>query len=364
MTHQMRPVEQDRSARPALLRALGAILALAAATTLAVACNDAPAASAAPRWDSRSVGESIKSTPFTPVIVNSNIGRGPTRLALALLKRDQTLVTEGKVTARLFRLDVDPEKNPTVSTLLDRYELTARIVDVGDHGAMRFDRDERGRTMLDVAQRDTRPVVATLPAHDGALSAIFTVVVDFQEPGMWGAELEVKTGSKTYRNLLLTFAVLERTAEPSIGELAPRTKQKIAKDVSSLAEIDSSTTPNPALHNITVADAIASGKPTLVAFVTPAFCQTRFCGPVLTNAVLPVQQQYNGRVNVIHIEPYDLPAARRGTLTAVPAAQEWNLRSEPFIGILDGQGRVTAKFEGIIDFAEIKQALDAVLAAK
>ena len=341
-----------------------ALVVLAAVAALGVACGDAPASSAPPRWDSRSVAESIKSTPFTPVIVNSNIGRGPTRLALALLKRDQTLITEGKVAARLFRLDADPEKNPTAGTLLDRYELTARIVDVADHGAMRFDRDEQGRALLDVAQRDTRPEVSAPPAHDGALSAIFTTMVDFKESGLWGAELEVKTGSKTYRGLLLTFAVLEKTAEPSIGEPAPRTKQKIAKDVSSLAEIDSSTTPSLDLHNITVADSIASGKPTLVAFVTPAFCQTRFCGPVLKNVVIPAQQQYRDRVNVIHIEPYDLPAARRGTLSAVPAAEEWNLRSEPFIAILDSQGRVAAKFEGIIDLPEIKQALDAVLATK
>lgn len=346
-----------RLARPALF------VALAAATVLAIACGSL-GGTTTPKWDARTVGESIKSTPFTPVIVNSNIGRGQTRLALALLKQDQTLVLEGNVTARIFRLDIDPEKNPTAGVLLGSYDLTARTIDVADHGVMRFDRDEAARTMIDVALHDPSRLDATLSAHDGALSTIFTTMIDFKESGMWGAQLQVKTGNKTYRNLLVTFAVLDKTAEPSVGDAAPRTKQKIAKDASELADLDSSTKPNLVLHNITVADAIASGKPTLVAFVTPAFCQTRFCGPVLTNAVLPVQQQYNGRVNVIHIEPYDLPAARRGTLTAVPAAQEWNLRSEPFIGILDGQGRVTAKFEGIIDFAEIKQALDAVLAAK
>ena len=101
-----------------------------------------------------------------------------------------------------------------------------------------------------------------------------------------------------------------------------------------------------------------------MAFVTPAFCQTRFCGPVVKNVVLPLQQQYAGKVHVMHIEPYDLPTARKGQLTAVPAAQEWNLRAEPFIAVVDGQGRVTAKFEGIIDLAEVKTAVDAVLGAK
>ena len=343
-----------------------AAAALSAFTLLLVGCNGGADSSAPPKWDSQSVGTSIKSVPFTPVIVNSNIGRGQTRLALALLKQDQTLVLEGEVTAKIFRIAEDPEKNPDEAVLVGEYKMTARTIDVADHegkGA-RMDRDEHGRTLVDVALRDTSTPDAAMPAHDGALSTIFTTMVDFKDSARFGAQLQVKTGSKTYRNLLVTFVVLDKTAEPSVGDAAPKTKQKIAKDVSDLTEIDSATKPNADLHNITVADAIASGKPSVVAFVTPAFCQTRFCGPVLTNVVLPLRQQYAGKVNMMHIEPYDLAAARKGQLTAVPAAQEWNLRAEPFIAVLDGQGRVTAKFEGIIDLSEVKAAVDATLGAK
>lgn len=344
-----------------------AVLALSAVTLLvAAACNGGADSSKPPKWDSESVGKSIKSVPFTPVIVNSNVGRGQTRLALALLKQDQTLVLEGEVTAKIFRIAEDPEKSPDEATLVGEYKMTARTIDVADHDGKgaRMDRDERGRTLVDVALRDTSTPDAALPAHDGALSTIFTTMVDFKDSARFGAQLQVKTGSKTYRNLLLTFVVLDKTAEPSVGDAAPKTKQKIAKDVSDLSEIDSSTKPNPELHNITVADAIASGKPSVVAFVTPAFCQTRFCGPVLTNTVLPLQKQYTGKINIMHIEPYDLAAARKGQLIAVPAAQEWNLRAEPFIAVLDTQGRVTAKFEGIIDLSEVKAAVDAALGAK
>ncbi|MFA7249421.1 MAG: hypothetical protein WC273_07265 [Dehalococcoidia bacterium] len=340
------------------------LAALAATAPLTLACGT-QSASGPPKWDSRSVGESIKRAPFTPVIVNSNIGRGPTRLALALLRQDQTLVIEGQVTAEVYRIDNEPEKNPATGTVVGTYNMVIHVIDTADHSTMRFDRDDGAHVTRDVALRDdTTPDERALPAHDGAMSAIFTTMIDFKEAGMYGARLQVKTGGKTVRNLLLTFAVLERTAEPSVGDPAPRTKQKIAKDVSDLSELDSSAKPNPSLHDITVADAIDSGKPALVAFVTPAFCQTRFCGPVLNNVIIPAQQQYQGRVHVIHIEPYDLVAARKGTLTAVPAAVEWNLRAEPFIAVIDGQGRVSAKFEGIIDLDEVKQALDAALAAR
>ena len=347
-----------RLVRPALF------LVIAVVASLAVACGSGGGSSTPPQWDARTVGESIRKVPFTPVIVNSNIGVGETRFALALLKQDQTLVLEGDVTARIFRIAEDPEKSPTEATLLGEYQFTARTIDIADHEqgrSMHLDRDENGRALANVALRDTSTPQPAAPAHDGAMSTIFTTMIDFKESARYGAQFQVKTGSKTYRDLLVTFVVLQKTAEPSVGDMAPKTKQKIAKDVTDLAEIDSSSKPNPALHDITVADAIASGKPSVVAFVTPAFCQTRFCGPVVKNVVLPLEQQYAGRVHVIHIEPYDLPAARKGQLTAVPAAQEWNLRSEPFIAVLDSQGRVAAKFEGIVDFAEVKVAVDAVL---
>lgn len=349
----------SRLARPAL------ILVLTAVALLAASCN-AAASTTPPKWNAQSVATSIKDAPFTPVIINSNLGRGPSRIALALLKRDQTLVLEGKITARVFRLDNDPEKNPDAGTLLGSYDMTARTIDVAEHDgrSMRIDLDANGRALVDVALRDVSPEAAAAPHHDNALTTIFTTNVDFNEAGLWGAQLQVKTGNKTYSNLLVTFAVLEKTSEPSIGAPAPRTKQKIAKDVRDLTEIDSSRVPHPELHNITVADAIASGKPSLVAFVTPAFCQTRFCGPVLDSVVLPVYQQYKDRVHVMHIEPVDLAFARKGTLVAGPEFEEWKLRSEPFIFVVNGKGIVTAKFEGVIDLAEVKQALDAALSGK
>lgn len=349
--------------RPALF------LALTALSLLATSCGALPAsAPVAPKWDSRSVAASLTNVPFTPVIINSNLGKGPSRVALALLKRDQTLVLEGKVTARIFRLDNEPEKHPDAGVLLGAYDMTSRTIDVAaEHEGgrtMRLDIDANGRALVEVALVDPSRETPAPPSHDGALTTIFTTNVDFNQAGLWGAQLRVKTGNKTYDNLLVTFAVLERTSEPSIGDQAPRTKQKLAKDVANLAEIDSSKTTHPELHNITVADAIASGKPSLVAFVTPAFCQTRFCGPVMDTVVVPAYQQYKDRVHVIHIEPVDLAFARKGTLVAGREFEEWKLRSEPFIFVVNGQGAVTAKFEGVIDFAEVKQALDAALAGK
>ena len=304
--------------------------------------------------------------------MSEGIGRGPTRLGIALFQRDGTLVLSGSLTARIYRIADDPETNPAEGTLLDLFKFTARTIDTADHEQRTqrlhgpIDLDAAGRAIVDIALTDPARELGSpvLPAHDGAMTTIFTTMVDLPTSGRWGAQIDVETGGRTYRGLLVPINVLERTSEPMIGEVPPASKQPLGKDVANLSEIDSSTTPNPALHNMTVADAIASGKPTVVAFVTPAFCQTRFCGPVMKNVVVPALKEFGGRANVLHIEPVNLAVARRGALEASATFKEWNMKTEPFIFVLDRQGRVSAKFIGIIDYAEVKQALDAALAAK
>src|SRR5207253_2634375 len=166
-----------------------------------------------------------------------------------------------------------------------------------------------------------------------------------------------------YDHIKTRFFVDERTTVPAIGAPAPKSKQPVVRDVKDVAEIDSSSPPRPELHSMTVAEAVESGKPSLVAFATPAFCQTRFCGPVVDTVVAPLAQEYKGKVNVLHIEPYKLADARQGRLVPVPEMEQWGLTSEPYVFVLDGGGKVAARFEGITEKAEVAAALDKALAA-
>jgi hypothetical protein len=115
------------------------------------------------------------------------------------------------------------------------------------------------------------------------------------------------------------------------------------------------------LHRLTVAQAVASGKPSVIAFVTPAFCQTRFCGPVLDQVITPAWNDFKGQANVLHIEPYDLVKARGGKLETVAAVQEWKLLAEPIVFVVGRDGVITAKFEGVMDYPEVKAAIQEAL---
>ena len=101
----------------------------------------------------------------------------------------------------------------------------------------------------------------------------------------------------------------------------------------------------------------------MVAFTTPAFCQSRTCGPVMDTVMDPLYERYNGQAIFIHIEPYKLPELREGIdLIPVEAMQEWGLQTEPWVFVIDRQGKIVGKFEGIMGLEEVESVLRRVLA--
>ena len=60
----------------------------------------------------------------------------------------------------------------------------------------------------------------------------------------------------------------------------------------------------------------------------------------------------------IHVEPYDLAMLRQqGRFQLAPAAAEWHLPTEPWVFVLDRQGRVADKFEGVVTVEDVETAL-------
>jgi hypothetical protein len=123
--------------------------------------------------------------------------------------------------------------------------------------------------------------------------------------------------------------------------------------------------PDPALYELTVTEALGAGKPLLVIFATPAYCQTRFCGPVLDN-VKAVREEFADAVNFIHIEPFELDdegqlvTSETGVPVAAQPTLDWRLQTEPWVFIIDAQRRIAARFEGAASVEELRAALQAV----
>jgi hypothetical protein len=115
------------------------------------------------------------------------------------------------------------------------------------------------------------------------------------------------------------------------------------------------------MHTMTIAEAVTSGRPSVIVFATPAFCLSRICGPT-KDIVDDLFQQYKGEVNFVHVEPYELDRARSGEgLFAVPATTEWGLTSEPWVFLVDSEGNIAAKFEAVVVMGELTEALTPLL---
>jgi hypothetical protein len=185
---------------------------------------------------------------------------------------------------------------------------------------------------------------------------VYVTHVTFDQAGPWGVEAAFVTRDGKEGKVATRFDVLPQSTSPAVGTKAPRTDNPTAADVKSLTEIDSAVEPVAALHQESIADAIAAGKPALVAFVTPGYCSTRFCGPTyeLVKKLIP---DYGDKAALIHVEIYKDPINK----VVADSVREWKLQSEPYIFIVDRTGTITDKFEGPVSYGELEQALKKVV---
>lgn len=277
----------------------------------------------------------LKERDITPVLLQNQLQVGDTRFSVGLQDRDDQLILRAGVTFRFFTIE-------------------------GEEGTL------KAETPAKYAGFDTNFVHehedGTQHTHTGPEVGVYAANVTFEKAGDWGVEVVATVEGRQYDALRLRFSVLEEGTVPAIGDVAPRTRQVALRDVADISEIDSTNPPNPGMHDLTVAEALDTGKPVVVAFATPAFCTSRTCGPVMDKVVVPLFQRYRDRVVFVHIEPYDLTKARSGEgLAPVPAMAEWRLDTEPWVFVIDRQGRIAAKFEGIMGVDEVEEVLARVL---
>ncbi len=307
-----------------MLRGRLAALALAATLTFAACGGDSD-----PFPDVVTLGEGE----IFPSILNSSLAVGENRFVLRLDDVNEERVLGAAVRLRFYDLD---ESDDEVA-----FETDARFVPI-ELGYV----DE----LSDGARETT--------GNDG----VYVAQVSFAHAGDWGVKVRATVGDDELDEAPFRFNVLEHTVEPAFGDEAPRSRQATTADGSSIEEIDSSFPPRPGMHDLTIAEAIASTGPIVVAFAPPAYCPSRLCAPVMDTVMDPLAAKYAGRAHFIHVEPYVLRDLRTGFIfTETPVLREWRLPSEPWIFVIDREGRISAKFEGVISLDEVEAALVAAI---
>ena len=175
-------------------------------------------------------------------------------------------------------------------------------------------------------------------------------------PGFWGITAKVILADGRTVTSQFTIEAKAESESIDIGELAPLSQNRTLATEPDIEKLSSGNNPNPAFYQITVADAVANGKPTVVGFITPGLCETKWCAPVL-ESVTAVRNDMGDAAHFIHVEVYQ----DFQTLTYVPEMAEWGLRTEPWIFVLDSTGRIADKLAGPVSPRELTQALEQVL---
>jgi hypothetical protein len=186
---------------------------------------------------------------------------------------------------------------------------------------------------------------------------LYVATVEFDQPGQWTATLYPEGESQT---LASPFFVDEHPSTPEVGEAAPVVASETLDDVDGeLALITTDPDPDPAMYEVSADDAVTNGTPAVIVFATPAFCQTAVCGPML-DQVKELRSTTDGALDWVHVEVYELEDVDPNDLTPVPAALEWGLPSEPWVFVVDADGVVTHRFEGVVSEGELTTAVAAV----
>jgi hypothetical protein len=271
-----------------------------------------------------------------PIVISSERVVGRNRFVLALLDPENNLILDAQVRLRFFRV--------ADGQLQFSSEVEAQPIIVAKSFVHEHESGEKHR-------------------HEAGTTGAYVAYPQFDAPGRWQVEIAAARDGRELAPVRTEFEVSETGIGLQVGDKVPPSRQPTVDNVDDISEIDSSDPPRTAMHSMTIAEAIASGRPTVVAFATPAFCVSRVCGPVMDVVVDPLFEKYHDRVNFVHVEPYKLKEAREGIgLFLSETMQEWGLKTEPWIFVIDKEGRIAGKFEGIIDVGEVEQALTGLVA--
>ena len=183
--------------------------------------------------------------------------------------------------------------------------------------------------------------------------------LSFDRPGRWGLDISFVDEDGSDRTAQIFFDVEETPMTVAVGERAVASRNKTLADVDGFGDLTTGSLQDPDLYQVTIADAVESGLPTVIVMASPAFCTNAVCGPQV-EVLQQLKDQYQGRANFIHVDIYDNPSEIQGDLTRArvsPTVLEWRLPSTEWTFVVDREGRVSHRFEAFATLDELEQAL-------
>jgi hypothetical protein len=186
------------------------------------------------------------------------------------------------------------------------------------------------------------------------LTGFYGAEVELPEAGNWmvAAALEVDGGRRVGQGAVpvsdkvpAAVGTTAQTHKNPVGTTAARRKKLCTRD------------PACPLHAISLDDALAAGKPTVLNFGTPLLCASQMCGPVVDEQMV-VADKLGGKASFIHVEIYP----SRSTAKPVKTLTDYGFTTEPWVLVIDRDGVIRDRFEGPVTAGQITDALRPLLA--
>jgi protein SCO1/2 len=278
-----------------------------------------------------------------------------------------------------------PSAGPTVGAL--RVELVSSSVWSGGaspvilavyEGDRRVDdlsADVRVQLTTTLGGATGSPVAAVAVKPPGVAEVSYVATVDIPTPGWWRLEITVsRAGAASATST--SVAVLDPGGTAALGGPAPAVRTPTLDDVGGdVREVSTDPTPDLRMYRTSTVDALAAHQAFVLVIDSTRFRTSPACGKALEMVSYFLDRWPS--VAFLHLEPFEYALMSdtpylQGTLsdpTLVPASAAWGIgadpwpaTSQPWIFVVDGNGLIRAKYQGVVGSADV-DVIVAMLAA-
>jgi len=183
-------------------------------------------------------------------------------------------------------------------------------------------------------------------------AAVYAAHVSFAKPGKWAVLVATRSGGRLVgAPAQVTVSTKAADRVPDVGEPAPAVRTDTLENAKGdVSRIDTREPPSEMHEDFA---AVRGKKPVALLFSTPQLCTSRVCGPV-TDIALQLQASYGDRMTFIHQEVYADNDPQKGLREPL---RRFNLATEPWLFVVDENGRITARLEGSFGVRAFEEAV-------
>ncbi len=272
---------------------------------------------------------------------------GKNRFPFGMFERDRTQIADAQVALYFSHVPTPKGGKPAAATDPKVAKRALNQPAVGPFPAA-----------VESLQTEPQYRARTTVQDPDAATVVYTTQIDFPSKGEWRIVALIKEGDEFASSTLPSAVVGTFEKVPRVGEKAPSIHTPTADDVG--GDLSQVTTRVPPERQSEVDYADVLGKePIVLLFATPAFCESRVCGPVVDVAE-QVKQDYGEKVDFIHMEIWE--DNDPSTEKIRPQVRAFHLPTEPWLFAIGRDGRIKAELDGAFGVQELTRVVKGLAA--